>query len=138
MIVLILFWIIYCVTEGYEDAWYPNTNHWRAALRRIATGIIVTYGTCGVGEAWVLYANTGFLLGSTFLVFFNISRNLADSQPWHYVGKTASWDKVARKLSPVFVWGVYFILMILSIIVQCYNSTYTVHADFLINTTWHF
>lgn len=138
MLVFILFWIVYCLTEGYEDAWYPDTNHWRASLRRIATAIIIVYSACGIGTAWVLYINTGLLLGSVFLVFFNIARNLVDSQPWNYIGKTASWDKLMRKAPLYVVWGAYFLLMALTIIVQVYNARYIVRAEPLINTTWLF
>lgn len=138
MLVFILLWILYCITEGYEDAWYPQTNHWRATLRRIATGLIIVYAACGVGTDWVLYINTGFLLASVFLVFFTIAHNLTRSQPWHYIGATASWDKLMRKAPKQVVWGAYFFLMLLAIIVQLYNARYIVLAEPLINTTWLF
>lgn len=138
MVLTILFWILYCITEGYEDAWYQFTNHWRATLRRIATGICIVYGTCGLGQAYVLYINTGLMLGFTFLVFFTIARNLADGEDWHYVGETASWDKFLRKFPKPLVWSAFILLTVMSVIVQYYQAVYIVRAEPLINTTWLF
>lgn len=138
MIVFDLLWIIYCIAEGYEDAWYVNTNHWRAALRRIATGLVLVYALCGVSGAWVLYANTGLALGSIFLVVFNIARNIAHDDAWNYIGATSSWDRRLRKLPNKLVWSAFFLLMALSVTVQFFHSTYIVKAEPLINTTWLF
>jgi hypothetical protein len=138
MIITILFFMLYCVSEGYEDAWYQVTNHWRATLRRIATGICLVYATCGVGDNWVLYLNTGLMYGSIFLVVFNIARNKADGQDWNYIGKTASWDKFLRQFPNWLVWTAFISLMMLSIIVQYFHAIYIVKAEPLINTTWLF
>lgn len=137
MLTFILFWILYCITEGFDHAWYNEINHWRASLRRIALGIIVVYSLCGVSTNVVLYINVAVLLASIFTVVFDITRNLAKGQAWNYIGETASIDKLLRKY-PVAAWGAKFAIVLLSIIVLYYNSHYIVIVHPLINTTWLF
>jgi hypothetical protein len=138
MLVFILFIIIWAITDGWEDAWYNTINHWRAVIRRCATAVLVVYAYCGVGSDWILYINTGIMTGLLFLIAFNIARNLASGEDWHYFGETSSWDKFFRKFNYKIVWGCFFFLTAVSIVVQYYHAEFSVHAQRLINVTWLF
>jgi hypothetical protein len=135
MVVLILFFILYSIAEGYEDAWYQSINHWRATLRRLSVGLIAIYSSCGIGSSLWLYINSALTLGFTFLVFFNISRNIVARKPWNYIGKTASWDKFLLKFNNTVVWIAFFIGFTLSLTASLFNYSFTIHAEPLINLT---
>jgi hypothetical protein len=137
MVVFFLLWILYCISEGFDHAWYRTINHNRATLRRIATGLVVVYALCGAGTSWVLYLNTSLLLAFSFTVFFDISRNLSTANDWHYIGSTSTLDKIFRR-SKWATWSVKFVLLTASAIAQYYCSSYIVMASPLINTTWLF
>lgn len=138
MIFLDLLFALYAVSEGFEQAWYPSINHNRAVIRRIAIGLLVVYSSCGVGNAWVLYINTGIALASIFLVFFTIAYNKSKGEDWNYIGNTAEWDKFMRRFPSAIVWSAYFIIMILAVVMQYFSAVYIVVPSSLINTTWLF
>jgi hypothetical protein len=129
MLVLVLFWILYSISEGYEDARYDSIYHYRAALRRIATGLVVGYTTCAVGAPPVLYICASIMLTFVFWVVFDISRNLCDGQKPLYIGKTSSIDKLLSK-APESTWIARIAIAVLSI-----AANWFVMDDYLIRAT---
>jgi len=138
MLVLLLLFILYAISEGYEHARYPAIYHFRAVLRRIATGLVVCYAVCGVGGPLVLYLNIGFMLSMSFWICFDISRNLADGEDALYIGATSSIDKLLLK-APLVSWHIRFFLTGLSIVLNCvFTPEYLIRVTNLINITWLF
>lgn len=138
MIVLLLFWILYCLAEGYEHARYPVIYHFRASLRRIATGLVVGYSVTGVGGPLYLYIDVGLLLAMTFWIFFDIARNLASGESAFYIGATASLDKILAK-APLTTWIARFFLFAVAVVANWFvMNEYSIQVTHLINNTWLF
>lgn len=133
MLTFLLLYILYCIAEGYEHARYPLIYHYRAALRRIATGLIYGYLICGIGAPIALYISVGLMLMLVFWNAFDIARNLADGEAILYIGETSSIDKLMRE-SPVSTWIARFFFMTLSIAANWYQmDEYLIRATKLIN-----
>jgi hypothetical protein len=138
MVTLDLIWILWCITEGFNDAWYNSINHNRGWLRHFAVGVMVLYASCGVQAPLVLYLNTTLALIGLFLLAFNISYNLSKGEAWHYIGNTAEWDKLMRKLPRSVVWCGYSFLTGLAVAAQLYMPDHLTQGSTLINITWRF
>lgn len=133
MLTFILLFILYCISEGYEDARYNVIYHFRAVLRRCATAIVATYLYCGVGANFWFYVSVAAMQAFIFWVVFDIARNLADGEDWNYIGETASIDKQLRKI-PEVAWPMKFGLMGVSIIMYyIFFREYSIHANHLIH-----
>jgi hypothetical protein len=133
MIVLLLFWVLFCISEGYEDARYDKIFHFRAVLRRMATGLVVGYLACGVGAPVALYISVGLMLAFVFWVVFDISRNLSDGEAAFYIGKESSIDKRLRK-APLSTWLLRFLLTGMSIAANWFAmDNYMIRVTNLIN-----
>jgi hypothetical protein len=125
--------MLFCISEGYEDARYDKIFHFRATLRRMATGLVVGYLACGVGAPVALYISVGLMLALVFWVMFDISRNLSDGEAALSIGKTSSIDKQLRK-APVSTWLLRILLTILSIAANWFAmDNYLIRVTNLVN-----
>jgi hypothetical protein len=135
MAIFILIWILYCLIEGFDHAWYEKINHTRATFRRCALGALVIYALCGVSSHWAMYVNAALTLASIFTVCFDVAFNLSRGKEWNYIGNTAYLDRIFRK-KPLLWWVVKFVLAALCITVQLITAKYFVEVSTLINISW--
>ena len=107
MILFTLLWILYSISEAYEDSEYSVIyNHKPTVYPRLITGAICMYTWQGLTEyGWLSIKMLSFplLLASVFWFVFELSRNLFKGNYFYYVGSTATSDRWLKRYElPIF------------------------------------
>lgn len=114
MILLTILWIIYSITEAYEDSQYDVIfNHKPTVYPRIITGILVTYTWHGLTDLPLLslkMLSFPLLLAALFWFVFELSNNLFRGNYFYFIGTTADTDKWLKPYElPVFCFRVWLV-----------------------------
>lgn len=118
MIILLILWVLYSISEAYEDSQYEVIyDHKPTLWPRLATGALVYFTWQGLtGYPWLSLKMLSFplVLASVFWFVFELSGNLFRGNYFFYIGTTATLDKKLKKYEfPVFwvrLWLVGFFL----------------------------
>jgi hypothetical protein len=94
-----LFSLIASVIEGYVDARKINKGryigHTLSAVGRVFVAVMFSYG---LFYGWYHIASIIVVLLSIYWIFFDFSVNLFRGKDLFYVGKTATVDKIVRRV----------------------------------------
>lgn len=110
MIVVLILWVLYSVSEGYEDSQYTFfNNHAPTVWPRLFTGltVIVSYEQRPLTLKYIALA---FVLASVFWFVFELSRNLFKQQYFYYIGSTAKTDRLLKEYEfPIFFLRIFLV-----------------------------
>ena len=116
MIIIMIFWIAFSVSEGYEDSQYTFIkNHAGTVWPRVFSGFIAMVAHEQDSVTWQ-YLWMALILASVFWFVFELSRNIFKEQYFYYIGTTAKTDKLLKEYEfpifflRIFLVGVFFCL----------------------------
>lgn len=112
MITMMILWIIFSITEAYEDASYkPFKNHYPTTWPRIITIIMVTWLYCG--DRWTIdYLSFAFILATVFWFVFELFTNIFRGNYLGYIGTTARMDQLLKRHElPIFFLRIFLIAL---------------------------
>ena len=120
MIILLILWTIYSISEAYEDSQYEVIwDHKPTMYPRIAVGALVYFTWQGLTELpWlsIEMISFPFVLASVFWFVFELSGNLFRKNYFFYIGTTSTVDEWLKKYEwPVFwlrLWLAVFFIML--------------------------
>ena len=113
MILLVVAWALYSVSEAYEDHSYTVIlDHKPTVYPRLCIGMIVLLLHRHELDTWQMLS-LALILTSVFWLIFELAKNIFDGHYIGYMGTVSSWD---RKLKPYegIVLFVRFFLVCLS------------------------
>lgn len=114
MIVIMILWVLYSVSEAYEDSQYTVfLDHKPTLYPRIMHGLTCLYLWYGwQGLALVDCLTFGFILASVFWFVFELSGNLFNGHYFYYIGTTSVTDRKLKEYEwPIFWLRIWLVAL---------------------------
>lgn len=117
MILFIFLWVLYCVSEAYEDSQYTLIlDHRPTVYPRITIGLISLILWGQLNELSVYgYATFAFILATVFWFVFELSGNLFRAHYFYYIGTTSRIDGKLK----TYEWPVFWLRIFLVALAFC-------------------